>query len=273
MIKLKFPTKYIAFTQYFSNKHKAVDIANAVTVGSKKYDNKSVYMCADGIITQNAYASDYGWFVEYKVVDDEGNIFIIADGHFNKQSSLKVGQKYPMGTLINKMGNKGTSLGVHDHHRVSLNGSRVNPLNYEYVYPDQVVGTLEKATLKYYTPEETKPTEKDDTKVKELEAEIEKLNASLKEKDNKINELNTYISAQEKTIQELNDKLNLERKTNESHQEQMAELQKENDKLKEEIRTLDEELKESGTYKDIYNITEDGTYEIDLKSGEVLKVC
>lgn len=258
MIKLKFPTKYIAFTQYFSNKHKAVDIANAVTVGNKKYDNKSVYMCADGVITQNAYASDYGWFVEYKVVDDEGNTFIIADGHFDKQSSLKVGQKYPMGTFINKMGNKGTSVGVHDHHRVNVNGSRVNPLNYEYVYPDQVVGTLEKATLKYYTPEETKPTEQDDTKVKELEAEIEKLNA--------------YISAQEKTIQELNDKLKLERKTNESHQEQMAELQEENDKLKEEIKALDEELKESGTYKDLYNITEDSTYEIDLKSGETLIV-
>lgn len=258
MIKLKFPTKYIAFTQYFSNKHKAVDIANAVTVGNKKYDNKSVYMCADGVITQNAYASDYGWFVEYKVVDGEGNTFIIADGHFDKQSSLKVGQKYPMGTFINKMGNKGTSVGVHDHHRVNVNGSRVNPLNYEYVYPDQVVGTLEKATLKYYTPEETKPTEQDDTKVKELEAEIEKLN--------------TYISAQEKTIQELNDKLKLERKTNESHQEQMAELQEENDKLKEEIKALDEELKESGTYKDLYNITEDSTYEIDLKSGETLIV-
>lgn len=258
MIKLKFPTKYIAFTQYFSNKHKAVDIANAVTVGNKKYDNKSVYMCADGVITQNAYASDYGWFVEYKVVDDEGNTFIIADGHFDKQSSLKVGQKYPMGTFINKMGNKGTSVGVHDHHRVNVNGSRVNPLNYEYVYPDQVVGTLEKATLKYYTPEETKPTEQDDTKVKELEAEIEKLN--------------TYISELEKTIKELNDKLKLERKTNESHQEQMAELQEENDKLKEEIKALDEELKESGTYKDIYNITEDSTYEIDLKSGETLIV-
>lgn len=258
MIKLKFPTKYIAFTQYFSNKHKAVDIANAVTVGNKKYDNKSVYMCADGVITQNAYASDYGWFVEYKVVDDEGNTFIIADGHFDKQSSLKVGQKYPMGTFINKMGNKGTSVGVHDHHRVNVNGSRVNPLNYEYVYPDQVVGTLEKATLKYYTPEETKPTEQDDTKVKELEAEIEKLN--------------TYISELEKTIQELNDKLKLERKTNESHQEQMAELQEENDKLKEEIKALDEELKESGTYKDLYNITEDSTYEIDLKVGETLIV-
>lgn len=235
MIKLKFPTKYIAFTQYFSNKHKAVDIANAVTVGSKKYDNKSVYMCADGIITQNAYANDYGWFVEYKVVDDEGNTFIIADGHFDKQSSLKVGQKYPMGTLINKMGNKGTSLGVHDHHRVNLNGSRVNPLNYEYVYPDQVVGTLEKATLKYYTPD-PKPTQ-DDTKVKELEAIIE---------------------TQKKEIQELNDKINLQTK--------------EIEELRNEIKSLDEELKKQDTYKDIYNITEDSTYEIDLKAGETLIV-
>ena len=81
--------------------------------------------------------------------------------------------------------------------------------------------------------------------------------------------MNTYISAQEKTIQELNDKLNLERKTNESHQEQVAELQKENDKLEEEIA----KLKDETSYKDIYNITEDGTYEIDLKSGELLKVC
>ena len=122
-----------------------------------------------------------------------------------------------------------------------------------------------------YLPKDftTETPTQDDTKVKELEAEIEKLNTSLKEKDSKINELNTYISAQEKTIQELNDKLNLERKTNESHQEQMAELQKENDKLEEEIA----KLKDETSYKDIYNITEDGTYEIDLKSGEVLKVC
>lgn len=238
MIKLKFPTKYIAFTQYFSTKHKAVDIANAVTVGSKKYDNKDVYMCADGIITQNAYASDYGWFVEYKVVDDEGNTFIIADGHFNKQSSLKVGQKYPMGTFINKMSSEGTSLGIHDHHRVNLNGSRVNPLNYEYVYPDQIVGTLEKATLKYYTPEETKPEPtQDDTKVKELEAIIE---------------------TQKKEIQELNDKINLQTK--------------EIEELRNEIKSLDEELKKQDTYKDIYNITEDSTYEIDLKAGETLIV-
>lgn len=257
MIKLKFPTKYIAFTQYFGNKHKAVDIANAVTVGNKKYDNKDVYMVADGIITQNGYASDYGYFVEYKVVDDEGNTFIIADGHFDKKSSLKVGEKYPMGTFINKMGNKGTSLGVHDHHRLNVNGNRVNPLNYEYVYPDQVVGTKETAKLMYYTPE-TKPVEPkvDDTKVKELEAEIDKLNATIKEKE-------TYISAQEKTIQELNDKINLQTKEIESKTNQVNELQA-------SVEKLQQKLTDTESYKVSFTIEEDGYYKVKCLSGELL---
>lgn len=152
MVKLKFPTKYIAFTQYFHKGHQAIDIANAVTVDGVKHDNKDVFMTYEGKIITNAYASDYGYFVEYEVKDGD-NTFVIADGHFDSPSELKVGETYPMGTFIHKMGNKGTSLGVHDHHRVSLNGTRVNPLEYEYVYPDQIVGSLEHAELKYYTPE------------------------------------------------------------------------------------------------------------------------
>ena len=108
------------------------------------------------------------------------------------------------------------------------------------------------------------PTQ-DDTKVKELEAEIDKLNATLKEKE-------AYISAQEKTIQELNDKLNLQTKEIESKTTQIEELNKTIEQQTEEIKALDEELKENGTYKDIYNITEDSTYEIDLKAGETLIV-
>lgn len=243
MIKLKFPTKYIAFTQYFGNKHKAVDIANAVTVGNKKYDNKDVYMVADGIITQNGYASDYGYFVEYKVVDDEGNTFIIADGHFDKKSSLKVGEKYPMGTFINKMGNKGTSLGVHDHHRLNVNGNRVNPLNYEYVYPDQVVGTKETAKLMYYTPEPTPVEPKvDDTKVKELE---------------------TLVAAQKKTIQELNDKINLQTKEIESKTNQVSELET-------SVEKLQQELTDTESCKASFNIDKDGYYKVKCLSGELL---
>lgn len=150
-MKPKFPVKYIAFTQYFSNSHKAVDIANTVTVGNNRYDNRDVYLTHDAKIITNSYASDYGYFIEYEYQED-GATFIVGDGHFDSPSALQVGQTYKQGTFIHKMGNTGTSLAVHDHHRLSKNGVRVNPLDYEYVYPDQVVGSLETAHLNYYTP-------------------------------------------------------------------------------------------------------------------------
>ena len=157
MIYPKFPTKYIAFSQYFTNRHQAVDIANAVTVGSEKFDNKDVFMAHEGKVITNSYASDYGYFVEYEYYDGADR-YVFADGHFDKASELKIGETYPQGTFINRMGSSGTSAGVHDHHRITKNGVRVNPLDYEYVYPDQVVGTLEDAQLKQYASE-VKPVE------------------------------------------------------------------------------------------------------------------
>lgn len=154
MIYPKFVTKYIAFTQYFSNAHQAVDIANAVTVGGKKYDNKDVFLAHDAKIITNTFSKDYGYFVEYEVKDGN-DTYIFADGHFDDPSTLEVGKTYPQGTFIHKMGNTGDSQGIHDHHRLSINGKRVNPLDYEYVYPDQSVGDKETANLKHYTPEPT----------------------------------------------------------------------------------------------------------------------
>ena len=154
-MKPKFPVKYIAFSQYYSTNHQAVDIANAVTVDGKLYDNRNVYMTHDGKVITNSYASDYGYFIEYEYYEN-GHRFIVGDGHFDNPSTLKVGETYKQGTFINRMGNTGTSAGVHDHHRLSKNGFRVNPLDYEYVYPDQVVGSKETAKLKYYTPSRIK---------------------------------------------------------------------------------------------------------------------
>ena len=152
-MKPKFPTKYIAFTTYFSNMHEAVDIPNGVTVNNKMMDNKNVYMTHDGKVITNSYASDYGYYVEYEYIGDDRAKYIVGDGHFNSKSSLEVGKTYPQGTFINTMGSTGSSTAIHDHHRLTRNGIRVNPLNYEYVYPDQVVGQYETANLMYYTPE------------------------------------------------------------------------------------------------------------------------
>lgn len=152
-MKPKFPTKYIAFTTYFGPNHQAVDIPNGVTVNNKVQDNKNVYMTHDGKVITNSYASDYGYFVEYEYIGEDGAKYIVGDGHFDSKPNLQVGATYKQGTFIHKMGNTGTSSAVHDHHRLTRNGVRVNPLDYEYVYPDQVVGQYETAKLKYYTPE------------------------------------------------------------------------------------------------------------------------
>lgn len=159
MIYLGFSCKYLAFTQYFSSKHKAVDIANTVTVGSTKYPNTNVYMAYEGKIVKNAYASDYGYYVEYEVKDGS-DTYLIASGHFDTKSALEVGKTYPRGTLINKMGSTGSaSSGKHDHFRVTKNGVRVNPLDYCYAYTDwNVIGTKETATIKTYTPIKITPS-------------------------------------------------------------------------------------------------------------------
>ena len=55
-MKPKFPTKYIAFTTYFSSSHQAVDIPNGVTANGKMNDNTDVYFTHDGKVITNSYA-------------------------------------------------------------------------------------------------------------------------------------------------------------------------------------------------------------------------
>ena len=188
-MKPKFPTKYIAFTTYFSDEHKAVDIANKVTVGNKKYDNKKIFMTHDGKVITNSKASDYGYYIEYEYYED-GHRFVVGDGHFASKSKLEVGKTYKMGDFIATMGKTGKANAVHDHHRLSKDDVRVNPLDYEYVYPDQIVGTKEHAKLKYYTPDKDykKLYEDELNKNKELQSEnkaLEDKNKFLQDKIDK----------------------------------------------------------------------------------------
>ena len=155
-MKPKYPTKYIAFTTYFGPIHQAVDIPNGVTVNNKMMDNKDVFFTHDGKVITNSYASDYGYFIEYEYIGEDGARYVVGDGHFDSKPNLQVGATYKQGTFIHKMGNAGDSRAIHDHHRLTRNGVRVNPLDYEYVYPDQVVGQYETAKLKYYTPSQPK---------------------------------------------------------------------------------------------------------------------
>ena len=144
IIYFKFPWDRIGITQYFSSKHQAID--NAGTVSGKV--NKYAYLPCEAKILKNTYYSDYGYAVEYEAKDKRG-IFVMADGHLKKQSSLVIGKTYPMGTIIGEIGSTGNSTANHDHFRMSLNGTRVNPLDYLYVYEGQFVHNDDIKKVKY----------------------------------------------------------------------------------------------------------------------------
>ena len=144
IIYFKFPWDRIGITQYFSSKHQAID--NAGTVSGKV--NKYAYLPCEAKILKNTYYSDYGYAVEYQAKDKRGT-FVMADGHLKKQSSLVIGKTYPMGTIIGEIGSTGTSTANHDHFRMSLNGTRVNPLDYLYVYEGQFVHNDDIKKVKY----------------------------------------------------------------------------------------------------------------------------
>ena len=164
MIYPDFGVKYIAFTQYFSNKHGGVDIPRAVTIDGtmNRYANENIYFPHEMKLTVNSYASDYGYFVRgtYK---DGNDTWEFSSGHFDSKPNLTVGKTYKRGDFMSKCGKLGSgSTGYHNHFVVKKNGVRVNPLDVCYVYPDQVVGSKETATLKYYTP--ITPVERDTMK-------------------------------------------------------------------------------------------------------------
>lgn len=141
MIYFKFPWKRIAITQYYSNKHQAID--------NSSKGNTYAYLPCDAKIVKNQWYDDYGYMVEYEANDSRGK-FVMADGHFKKKSSLKVGQIYKMGTKIGEIGTTGNSTGPHDHFRIALNGKRVNPLDYLYVYDGQEVHEEDVSKVKYF---------------------------------------------------------------------------------------------------------------------------
>lgn len=164
MIYPDFGVKYIAFTQYFHSRHKAVDIPRYVTVNGvgNRMANENIYFPHEMKLTVNSYAKDYGYFVrgEYK---DGKDTWRFSSGHFDSKPNLEVGKTYKRGDFMAKCGKLGSgSTGYHNHFVVEKNGVRVNPLDVCYVYPDQIVGSKEFAKLKYIIP--ITPVERDTSK-------------------------------------------------------------------------------------------------------------
>ncbi len=140
--KYRYPVNFIAITQYYSSKHMAIDLGWSSSDGGK---NQSIYACYDGTVITNTYASDAGNFVAIR--HDNGDVSRYL--HLDKKPNLFVGQRVQKGEKIGNMGTTGRSTGNHLHFDLTKNGTRVNPINYLYVYSDQRVYGNSKSSVRY----------------------------------------------------------------------------------------------------------------------------
>ena len=140
--KYRFPVNYIYVTQEYKSSHLAIDLGWGTNYGGK---NQPIYACYEGTVIINSYASDAGNYVAIR--HDNGDISRYL--HLNSRSHLSVGTRVQKGENIGVMGTTGKSTGNHLHFDLTKNGSRVNPLDYLYVYADQIVSTNSKNLVRY----------------------------------------------------------------------------------------------------------------------------
>lgn len=140
--KYRFPVDYIYVSQTYKSSHQAVDLG-----WSSKYygPNQEIHACYEGTVIVNSYASDAGNYVAIR--HDNGDVSRYL--HLNSRSHLKVGTRIQKGEKVGIMGTTGRSTGPHLHFDLTKNGSRVNPLNYLYVYSGQIVNPNSKNLVRY----------------------------------------------------------------------------------------------------------------------------
>lgn len=170
---LMFPVKtYIQITQGFSSSHTAIDMGhctlsrwnNDSLVINKQlpYDgvNHEIVAPADGTViavvnnypTQDSSGNSLGNYVRI----DHGDGIVTTHGHMVMGSiPVSVGDTVRQGQKIGNMGTTGHSTGVHLHTYITINGTRVNPIDYYYAFPFQALGSnIIDGTyvIKYYNP-------------------------------------------------------------------------------------------------------------------------
>lgn len=234
---LKYPVNYIAITQYYKKGiHNGIDLGWSSAYGGNE---QPIYAPADGVVISargdynqtDASGSSYGNYVKIKHNDTVSTLC----AHMRYGSvTLKVGDMVTAGTQIGVMGNTGRADGNHLHYEVFLNDVKVNPEEYTYVFPNQIVSSNPSATqgLMYYIPqpEPTPDPKPEPTPDPTIDPVIEDL---------------------QRQIKELKDKISLQAK---------------------EIEALKNELNESENYIFSYPVQKTSLYEIKLYEGETLLI-
>ena len=114
---MNWPTVGHRITQYYSWRHRAVDIANKT--------GTSIYAADAGTINVVGWGKGYG----NQIVINHGGGKKTRYAHLSK-FYVKRGQKVGKGETIAAMGSTGWSTGPHVHFEVIINGKKYNPLNY-----------------------------------------------------------------------------------------------------------------------------------------------
>jgi murein DD-endopeptidase MepM/ murein hydrolase activator NlpD len=116
------PTGYVGAGGYVWNPpvHNGVDYSGSA--------GDPIYAVDSGVVVYSGW-SDYGY--GNLIVIDHGNGWVSAYAHLN-DVYVYCGQSVFQGATIGPMGSTGNSTGPHLHFELSINGAKVNPLNYIY---------------------------------------------------------------------------------------------------------------------------------------------
>jgi len=148
-LKLRMPVDSIGISRGFTSSHRGVDFGWNASAGGENVD---IFAPADGIVVAmvegmgNDFASGVPNWGNFVKIDHGGDVYTLS-AHMLRGSinvaGIKLGSRVMRGQRIGKMNNSGYSNGSHNHFEVynggAGTGSRVDPLFYIYVYPDQEV--------------------------------------------------------------------------------------------------------------------------------------
>ena len=156
---LRYPVNFIAVTQYYKEGyHTGMDLGwSSVYYG----ENQDVYAAGDGEVVEvrkdynqtDTSGSSYGNYVKIK----HNEIFTTLYAHLKYGTiTVNVGDTIKQGDKIGNMGNTGYSKGTHLHYELFMDRVKINPINYTYVFNDQLVASDEiyKQGLLYYNQRE-----------------------------------------------------------------------------------------------------------------------
>jgi len=120
------PSCYIVTSQFGRRYHPIFHeyrMHYGIDIGAKY--GAAVQASDSGTVITSTYSSSYGNYI----VISHGNGMTTLYAHLSSRS-VKAGDKVTQGQTIGKVGSTGNSTGPHLHFEVSVNGSRVNPLQY-----------------------------------------------------------------------------------------------------------------------------------------------